>query len=640
MKNWKSIAAAMLLLLTAVVNLWASQRMVVVEHFTQWNCSPCVAPNALLEDIYSKYNQDMVLIRYHAWWPNTNDDPFYLANPVENAARIGYYGTNWVPWDVVDGQSGTTEVDTARIVSALANPSPVDLSMVMDYDTLTRNGTITWTAKATDNILYSNLWLHTVITESNVRNSGGDNGEKVFNQAMRDMVGDQYGDTLTLVAAGDSVTRSKSFYIDPSWDADACEIVQFLQGDTNSTDLPNVLQGSKITFSPKLIQQRYTLSEIGDGDGFYEPNESGEIAIWVKNIMKSGTGAKVTVTTNDPYVTIDNGFWNIGNMNLNDSANNATVPFTFQISDSATMPEGHTVEIYVNQEIYSSLLQHFVLTVDTVAFTVGSPVLIYSEDFESGLGNWLAGYTAWATGIDWDTTQSDYHSANTCIVNAEFGNYANKQNRWIRMLNALDLRNYTAAKLTWYEKYDVAAGDKCQPELSTDSLSTTWSSTFIPSYSGTVGAWQQRSVDITSYCNNKKFFRLRFRLQTDTINVAKGWYVDDIAIEGYMKTGVEGRPSEPAVPLSAKLFNCAPNPFRDKVAISYQLSSRQQVKLAVYDITGRLTKTLVNGNQTPGIYKLQWDGRDEKGQEAANGVYFYSLQAGDRTLTKKLVLVK
>lgn len=639
MKSFKVTAAFFIVLLTMAANMSASQRVVVVEHFTQWNCPSCPAPNALLDSLYLKYNQEMALIRYHGWWPGINNDPFYLANVAENNARIAYYGVGWVPWDVVDGQSSTTEVDPARIINALAKPSPVELNMVMDYDTLTGTGTITWTAKATDSTHYDNIWLHTVITESNVRLDGSGNGETVFNQAMRDMVDDQYGDTLTLVAAGDSITRVKSFFIDPSWDADGCEIIMFLQVDTNTTDTPNVLQGGKITFSPKLIQQRCTLTEVGDGDGFYEPNEGGEIVVWVKNTMKSGTGARVTLTTTDPYITINNGLFSIGNMNLGDSANNASAPFTFQISDSATMSVSHTVEMYVNKEIYSSLLQHYVLTVDTVIFSIGSPAMIYSEGFEGGIGNWLAGYTAWTAGVDWDTTQSEYHSPNTCITNAEGGDYANTQNRWIRMINPLDLTGYSAASLTWYEKYDVAAGDYCRPEVATDSAALTWS-TLVTGYNGSVGSWQIRKVDITNYCSNKKYFRLRFRLTTDAATVADGWSVDDIAIDGYLKTGVEGEPTRIAGPASIQLFNSYPNPTAQATAISYQISTTQTVKMNIYDITGRLVKTLANEKQSPGKYQLTWDGTDNQGKRAATGIYFYSLQTTEGRLSKKLILVK
>jgi hypothetical protein len=185
----------------------------------------------------------------------------------------------------------------------------------------------------------------------------------------------------------------------------------------------------------------------------------------------------------------------------------------------------------------------------------------------------------------------------------------------------------------------VVAGDKCQPEVSTDSLGTTWS-TLVPYYSGMVGSWQKRTVDISSYCNNKKFFRLRFRLLTDTINVAKGWYVDDIAIDGYLKTGVEGEPQTAAQTPAAVLYNCTPNPSRGRLSISYQLPAGGQVKLGIYDITGRLVKILVNQNQPAGKYQLQWDGRNDQGQKTANGVYFYSLKTGDRAFTKKMVLVR
>lgn len=83
-----------------------------------------------------------------------------------------------------------------------------------------------------------------------------------------------------------------------------------------------------------------------------------------------------------------------------------------------------------------------------------------------------------------------------------------------------------------------------------------------------------------------------------------------------------------------------PNPFNPSTVIDYEISAAVYVSLKVYDITGQLITTLVNSEQQPGAYKVEWDGRYTNGDMAASGVYFYALQVGYQQFTRKLLLLK
>ncbi len=105
--------------------------------------------------------------------------------------------------------------------------------------------------------------------------------------------------------------------------------------------------------------------------------------------------------------------------------------------------------------------------------------------------------------------------------------------------------------------------------------------------------------------------------------------------------GVAGIPSNGA--LSFFLSQNAPNPFgRSGTNISYQVGGNDPcpVSLKIYNITGQLVKTLVDDNKTPGRYNAAWDGRSDKDQKVSAGIYIYRLQAGEKNITKKMVLVK
>jgi flagellar hook assembly protein FlgD len=55
---------------------------------------------------------------------------------------------------------------------------------------------------------------------------------------------------------------------------------------------------------------------------------------------------------------------------------------------------------------------------------------------------------------------------------------------------------------------------------------------------------------------------------------------------------------------------------------------------------GQKINNLVSGEQKPGKYTVQWDGKDSRGREVASGVYLYSLETSDFTQLKKMILIK
>ncbi|MBW7995606.1 MAG: choice-of-anchor D domain-containing protein [Candidatus Glassbacteria bacterium] len=83
-----------------------------------------------------------------------------------------------------------------------------------------------------------------------------------------------------------------------------------------------------------------------------------------------------------------------------------------------------------------------------------------------------------------------------------------------------------------------------------------------------------------------------------------------------------------------------PNPFNPSTTISYAVSSESLVALNIYDIRGRLIYALVNRNHQPGNYSVNWDGRDRAGRAVSSGVYFYRLQSGEFTQTRKMMVLK
>ncbi|MBK7142200.1 MAG: T9SS type A sorting domain-containing protein [bacterium] len=83
-----------------------------------------------------------------------------------------------------------------------------------------------------------------------------------------------------------------------------------------------------------------------------------------------------------------------------------------------------------------------------------------------------------------------------------------------------------------------------------------------------------------------------------------------------------------------------PNPFNPNTTIRFSLPSRSQVKIEVFNLLGQSVRTLVKDQLSAGQHVVEWDGRDESGQEVASGVYLYRMSAGELELTRKMLLIR
>ena len=136
------------------------------------------------------------------------------------------------------------------------------------------------------------------------------------------------------------------------------------------------------------------------------------------------------------------------------------------------------------------------------------------------------------------------------------------------------------------------------------------------------------TVTVTAYDGNSGADRI-----TVTINVT------DVA------GAAPSLETSPVIPDNTALLTNFPNPFNPETWIPYQLAEPADVTLTIYDIHGRIVRTLRLGHQPAGFYQSRskaahWDGRNHLGEKVATGVYFYTLKAGDYMATRKLLIRK
>jgi hypothetical protein len=109
--------------------------------------------------------------------------------------------------------------------------------------------------------------------------------------------------------------------------------------------------------------------------------------------------------------------------------------------------------------------------------------------------------------------------------------------------------------------------------------------------------------------------------------------------------GASGRP-DPAASMAAqrpaafRLGDAVPNPFNPRTTIFYELPEASVVSLAIYDVTGRVVRTLVDGAQGAGRRSVEWDGTNDEGRPVESGIYFYVMRAGGYESQRRMTLLK
>ncbi len=94
------------------------------------------------------------------------------------------------------------------------------------------------------------------------------------------------------------------------------------------------------------------------------------------------------------------------------------------------------------------------------------------------------------------------------------------------------------------------------------------------------------------------------------------------------------------LPTKFTLSQNYPNPFNPATTIEYNVPSRSQVTVEIFNVLGQKIRTLVDETKPAGKYSITWDGDDLNGQAVSTGIYLYRFQTDDIVKTKKMILLK
>jgi M6 family metalloprotease-like protein len=130
------------------------------------------------------------------------------------------------------------------------------------------------------------------------------------------------------------------------------------------------------------------------------------------------------------------------------------------------------------------------------------------------------------------------------------------------------------------------------------------------------------------------------------------WYVDVEVQAGetyhYVLSAVSSDGSElRSCPVKVSMSTVAfvlhqnyPNPFNPTTTISFSLPERAWINLSIFNVEGKLVRTLIDGTLSGGFKEVEWDGRDWRGNPVGSGVYLYRLKAGKHVIVQKMILLK
>lgn len=204
MKRYGSVLAVLMILFALKVEA-QTQRVMLVEEFTNVGCVPCAMQNPAFDALLAANADKVAVVKYHPNWPSATD-PMYPFDAEGNDARTAFYNVTAVPAAIVDGNryfsvpSGLTQSIFDQL---LAIPSPFEMQMNFKVDSLYNKLYISIEGQMLASAV-GDLRLFVAVIEREIRYevAPGSNGEKDFRHVLRQFITDPSGLSLGDMESG------------------------------------------------------------------------------------------------------------------------------------------------------------------------------------------------------------------------------------------------------------------------------------------------------------------------------------------------------------------------------------------------------------------------------------------------------
>ena len=259
----------------------------------------------------------------------------------------------------------------------------------------------------------------------------------------------------------------------------------------------------------------------GNGNGIPDPGETVTMYVPLRNIGLGLYNVTATLTSDDPDITISDNQSNYGDILMDSTVQGDGFVFS---TDENRRPGLNTSFVITISGTDSSGAAY--TKVDTFYVKIGEPTFYpwFTDDFESGLGQWVTGGTG-----NWALTDGDSHSPAHSATDSPNGEYGNNEHKYLMTASPIDLSNAYFARIHLWQKYSLESGyDYGYIQVSTDSSDAAeW--TTIDRVNGTQDEWQEKFYDISAFAGQQVY--IRFLLETDASSMRDGWYIDDVSVE-------------------------------------------------------------------------------------------------------------
>ena len=638
----KNIVSTLLVCLFSVA-AFGQNRLVLVEHFTQASCGPCASQNPALKTLLDANATKVVALKYQTSWPGV--DPMNAANPTEAAARVQYYGVTGVPNSVMDGSgpgSPGTIVTTTTINNRYNTSAPLNLSAshqwTAGYDSIqigvyvANAGTATVASGAA-----GSLKLHVAVIEEDINypSAPGSNGETVFYQVMRKMVPDASGTTMA-----DSWTAGQTqmfvFKVAaPSYLANLNKVavVAFIQDNSNKSVL-NAARTSVQTIAglPDIGLNAFTAATPGLCNGTTTPmvtiKNEGSLAITSASVayaINGGTpvtqnwtgslSAGATAVVTFPQVTLPAGTNSLvatvsspnGTGDVN-GMNNMSAPLIAAVLNNTPTPAPYSEGM--ESTSFNSIPAGHVLLYNTATKPL---VTVVSKAQVNGLPQELGGYgqSTKSLMVDFFTMQSGAQASiitpkvsgitanHKLYFNHAYASYAGEA-------DGLKVFVSSNCGATWTNVYD-----KSGTALATAANST---SRFFPQPT----QWYPNTISLSQYAGQELIVKFE----------CNSAYGNNLWLDNFwINTAALGEEEIQAA--QAKLY---PNPARDAVKVSLQVSEAGEALVEVINLNGQ-TVIAQTASVEAGMQSI-----DLHVADLANGVYTVKIALNDRVETLRFTV--
>jgi PKD repeat protein len=318
----KSPIITLLMILSVSYGFSQSQRLVLVEHFTQASCGPCASQNPTLQATLNANSTEAISLKHQVSWPGV--DPMYNHYPAGPDDRRTYYGITGVPNTTLDGTSGPgapNTVVTAATIGArygVSSPFTINVSFTNSGGVLNASADLQCTQA-----ISGNLVAHIVVIEKHVAfaTAPGSNGETDFYNVVK-----QYLPGTSGSAMAGTWTVGQTQTVNESWtnvyDESELAVVAFIQDvttkevhqagyaplvlatlsdDAGISSVNNAGNICNTTYTPQLTLNNYGLNTLTSATINYDldggPNQTYN---WTGSLAP---GASTTVTPSPLVVT-------------------------------------------------------------------------------------------------------------------------------------------------------------------------------------------------------------------------------------------------------------------------------------------------------------------------------------------------